>query len=95
MSFYVYIVASKRNGTLYIGSTDDISRRMIEHKAKTFGGFTAKYGVDKLVWFEEHETRDSAFQRERKLKVWRRAWKIALIERSNPEWRDLSEDWAE
>ncbi len=95
MSFYVYIVASERNGTLYIGSTDDISRRMIEHKAKTLGGFTAKYDVNRLVWFEEHETRDSAFGRERKLKVWRRAWKIALIERSNPEWRDLSEDWAE
>lgn len=95
LSFYFYILASKRNGTLYIGSTDDISRRMIEHKAKTFGGFTAKYGVDKLVWFEEHETRESAFERERKLKVWKRAWKIAVIERTNPGWRDLSEDWAE
>jgi len=95
LSFYVYILASKRNGTLYTGSTDDISRRMIEHKAKTLCGFTSKYDVDQLVWFEEHETRDSAFQRERKLKVWRRAWKIALIERSNPGWRDLSKDWVE
>ncbi|HWD66380.1 MAG TPA: GIY-YIG nuclease family protein [Caulobacteraceae bacterium] len=90
MSFYVYMLASKRNGTLYIGSTDDLSRRMIEHKEHTLSGFTTKYDVGDLVWFEEHETRDSAFTRERRMKKWRRAWKIELIERFNPGWRDLT-----
>jgi putative endonuclease len=65
MSFYVYILASKRNGTLYIGSTDNLWRRTTEHKAHSLGGFTAKYGVTRLVWFEEHESRKSAFVRER------------------------------
>jgi putative endonuclease len=80
LAFYVYILASKRNGTLYIGSTDDIARRMIEHKGHTLRGFTAKYDVTHLVWFEEHESRESAFTREPRMKVWKRAWKIALIE---------------
>ncbi len=90
MSFYVYMLASRRNGTLYIGSSDDLSRRMIEHKERTLPGFTTKYDVGDLVWFEEHETRDSAFTRERQMKKWRRAWKIELIERFNPGWRDLT-----
>jgi putative endonuclease len=90
LSFYVYILASKRNGTLYIGSTDDLSRRMIEHKEHTLPGFTAKYDVGDLVWFEEHESREAAFTRERRMKKWRRAWKIELIERTNPGWRDLT-----
>lgn len=94
MSFYVYILASKRNGTLYIGSTDDLSRRIVEHREHTFGGFTAKYEVTRLVWFEEHEARESAFIRERRMKVWRRAWKIELIERSNPGWQDRTGDLA-
>ncbi len=94
MSFYVYILASKRNGTLYAGSSDDLSRRMIEHKAHTLSKFTAKYDVTQLVWFEEHETRESAFTRERQIKVWKRASKIELIERSNPGWRDLTENIA-
>jgi putative endonuclease len=90
MSFYVCILASQRNGTLYIGYTDDLSRRMIEHKAGTFKGFAWKYGVDRLVWWEEHETRDSAWLRERRMKKWNRAWKIELIERLNPGWADLT-----
>jgi putative endonuclease len=89
MPFYVYIVASQRNGTLYIGSTDDLGRRAWEHKEKLREGFTAKYGVDLLVWYESHETRESAFLRERRMKKWNRAWKIQLIERFNPGWRDL------
>jgi putative endonuclease len=93
MSFWVYILASKRNSTLYIGHTDDLYRRVTEHKARSMPGFTAKYGVTKLVWFEEHESRESAFTRERRMKVWRRAWKLEIIERGNPGWRDLFEDF--
>jgi len=94
MYFVVYILASQRNGTLYIGHTDDLYRRVIEHKAHHFEGFTAKYDVTQLVWFEEHETREGAFTRERQLKKWRRIWKLELIERVNPEWRDLFADLA-
>ena len=93
MAFYTYILASGRNGTLYTGSTDDIQNRSAEHKHKRFDGFTAKYGVDKLVWYEEHATRDAAFIRERRIKEWKRAWKMEMIERANPSWRDLFEDW--
>lgn len=93
MAFYVYILASRRNGTLYVGYTDDLVRRVIAHKAKTLGGFTTRYGVGRLVWFEEHETRESAWTRERRIKEWKRAWKIQLIEAENPEWRDLAEGW--
>jgi putative endonuclease len=94
MAFYVYIVASQRNGTLYIGSTDDLAKRIGEHKEKLRPGFTARYGVDRPVWYEVHETRDSAFQRERRMKTWNRAWKIQLIERFNPGWRDMYADLA-
>jgi putative endonuclease len=90
MSFYVYIVASRRNGTLYIGSTDDLARRAWQHQEKQRPGFTAKYGVDRLVWYETHATRESAFRRERQMKKWNRAWKIELIERRNPGWLDLT-----
>ena len=89
--FFVYILASKRNGTLYVGSTDDLGARVWKHKQKAFPGFTAKYEVNKLVWFEAHETRESAFRRERQIKKWRRAWKIRMIEESNPDWRDVYE----
>jgi putative endonuclease len=89
MSFYVYMLASDRNGTLYIGSTDSLTKRMYEHRDKVRAGFTAKYGVDRLVWYEVFETREGAFQRERRMKKWNRAWKIELIERFNPGWRDL------
>ncbi len=89
--FWVYMLASKRNGTLYIGSTDDLAKRVWEHKNETIKGFTAKYGVKTLVWYEAHETRESAFLRERRMKEWKRAWKIKLIEEVNPEWNDLYE----
>jgi putative endonuclease len=87
MPFFVYILASQRNGTLYLGYTDDIHRRVTERKARSLGGFTAKYGVERLVWYEIHESR------ERQMKEWRRAWKLELIERFNPTWRDLFEDF--
>jgi putative endonuclease len=89
MAFYVYIVASRRNGTLYVGYTDDLYRRIWEHREKAVPGFTAKYDVTHLVWFEEHPTRDAAWLRERQIKEWRRAWKLQLIEGENPEWADL------
>ena len=89
--FWVYILASRRNGTLYIGSTDDLGQRVWRHKTKAISGFTAKYDVTTLVWSEAHDTRQSAFTRERQMKEWKRAWKIALVEKHNPEWRDLYE----
>jgi len=92
MAFYVYIVASRRNGTLYTGSTEDLGVRIEAHKAKALPGFTARYGVDQLVWFESHPTREGAFKRERQIKEWRRAWKLELIERRNPRWDDLHPD---
>jgi putative endonuclease len=92
MSFFVYILASRRNGTLYIGMTDNLARRIWEHQSGAIPGFTKKYGVKTLVWYELHETRESAFQRDRQLKKWNRAWKLELIERSNPNWSDLVAD---
>jgi putative endonuclease len=91
MSFYVYILASQRNGTLYIGYTDDLSRRLIEHRAGVNSRFAAKYGVHRLVYFEAHETRESAWTRERRMKKWLRVWKLELIERFNPGWDDLTD----
>ena len=90
MSFYVYIVASRRNGTLYIGSTDDLAKRSTEHRERVRAGFTAKYEVSILVWYEVLETRVEAFARERRMKKWNRAWKLELIERFNPAWADRS-----
>ena len=92
MSFYVYILASHRNGTLYIGMTDDLPKRVWIHRSSLLPGFTARYDVKMLVWYEPHETRESAFTRERQLKKWNRAWKIALIEQTNPAWRDLYDE---
>jgi len=91
LAFYVYIVASARNGTMYIGMTDDLARRVWEHKEKINSGFTAKYSCDKHVWYENHDSRESAFTRERQLKEWRRSWKLMLIEAENPTWNDLCE----
>ena len=88
--FWTYIVASRKNGTIYTGHTDDLIKRIWQHQTKEFDGFTAKYGCDKLVWCEAFRTRQEAFSRERQIKEWRRAWKIQLIERTNPEWNDLS-----
>jgi putative endonuclease len=91
MAFYVYILASRRNGTLYIGMTDDLSRRVWQHKTGELPGFTRRYGIKILVWYDVFETRDAAFLRERQMKEWRRAWKLELIEASNPHWADLYE----
>src|SRR3954471_19905071 len=88
MSFYVYILASQRNGTLYIGSTDSLTRRVWQHQKGEIPGFTQTYGVKMLVWYERFSTRHNAFRRERAMKAWRRQWKIELIERFNPGWRD-------
>jgi len=85
----VYILASQRNGTLYIGVTSDIYGRMAEHKQGLFDGFTKKYGVKLLVYYEMHETMDGAILREKRLKEWQRTWKLRLIESVNPEWDDL------
>ena len=93
-SNFVYILASKRNGTLYIGVTNDLVRRMTEHKGKFVPGFTRKYGVDQLVYFEQYASILEARDRERVLKRWHRAWKIALIEKTNPQWKVLTEDLA-
>jgi putative endonuclease len=92
MSFFVYILASRRNGTLYIGMTDNLARRIWEHRTEIVRGFTKKYGVKTLVWYELHQSREAAFQRERRLKKWNRAWKLGLIERSNPKWQDLTNE---
>jgi putative endonuclease len=88
-SFWVYIVASGRNGTLYIGHTDDLPRRAWEHRTGAVAGFSSKYGCKLLVWREAHDTREAAFVRERQLKKWNRAWKLRLIEEENPRWLDF------
>ena len=88
---YVYLMASRRNGTLYLGVTGDLVRRVHDHRTGS-AGFTARYEVRQLVWFEPHDDIAVAIRRETSLKRWKRAWKIALIERANPGWRDLWED---
>ena len=85
----VYILASDRNGTLYTGVTSDLVKRIWEHKNGSNEGFTKKYAVHILVWYEQHETMESAISREKVIKKWERDWKLRLIEESNPEWRDL------
>ena len=89
----VYIVASGFHGTIYIGVTSNLLQRIFQHRDGTLGGFTAEYGCKRLVWCEMHETMEGAIGREKQLKNWRRAWKLALIEKSNPTWRDLAEDY--
>ena len=90
--YFVYMLASKRNGTLYVGVTNNLNRRIEAHKAKAVPGFTQQYGVDKLVLVEGYSSIDEARARERTLKKWRRAWKLELIEKDNPSWKDLSGD---
>lgn len=90
--YFVYILASKRNGTLYIGVTNDLIRRVWQHKSKIADGFTKKYGVVQLVYYEATENIESAILREKQLKNWHRKWKINLIQSKNPEWRDLYEE---
>jgi putative endonuclease len=89
MASYVYLLASKKYGTLYLGVTSDLVRRGYEHRTKAVEGFTARYGVDRLVWFETHDDVVTAIAREKELKKWRRNWKISLIEEQNPDWVDL------
>jgi len=88
----VYNMASGRNGTLYIGVTSALVKRVHEHKNDVVKGFTQAHRVHALVWFEQHETMESAISREKALKEWKRAWKLALIEKANPYWRDLYDD---
>lgn len=89
MDCHVYILASHRNGTLYVGVTSDLIGRVYQHREGLADGFTKQYGVKSLVWFEGTGSIEAAIQREKQLKNWKRAWKIALIEKMNPEWRDL------
>jgi putative endonuclease len=88
----VYILASKRNGTLYVGVTSDIARRVWEHRSDAIAGFVRDYGVHRLVFVEFHDGMADAILREKRLKKWRRAWKLELIERFNPQWRDLYDE---
>ena len=90
--YYVYVLASERNGTLYVGVTNDIARRLEEHRNRLVPGFTRKYGINRLVHCELFESVSAAIQREKTLKKWPRKWKLDLIESTNPQWRDLSED---
>ena len=89
----VYLLASRRNGTLYVGVTSDLVARVHQHRAGLLSGFTRDYGVKWLVWFEHHATMEAAIQREKRIKKWNRAWKLDLIETGNPQWRDLAEDF--
>ncbi|NDE90191.1 MAG: GIY-YIG nuclease family protein [Alphaproteobacteria bacterium] len=88
--FFVYILTNKKHGTLYIGMTNNIGRRIYEHQNGLIEGFTKKYNLKKLIYYEHYETHDEAFTRERRLKDWNRDWKIKLIETNNPEWKDIS-----
>jgi putative endonuclease len=87
--FYVYLLASRPLGTLYISMTAGLGKPIWEHKAKAIPGFTAKYRIERLVWYEEHASVEAAFVRERQMKKWKRTWKIQLIEADNPQWIDL------
>jgi putative endonuclease len=90
--YFVYILASKRNGTLYTGVTNDLFRRIDEHKNDLVKGFTNKYGVHTLVYFEQCDDYDTALQREKHIKEWKRKWKLELIEKVNPFWQDLYDE---
>jgi len=90
---YVDIMASKRNGTLYIGVTSNLVQRIDQHKRKIADGFTKQYSVEKLVWYEHHDTIESAILREKQMKKWKRLWKLREIEELNPAWKDLSDDF--
>jgi putative endonuclease len=89
--FYVYILASQRNGTLYTGVTSNLIQRIWQHKQGLADGFAKKYGVKSLIHFESHDTAESAITREKQIKKWKRAWKLRLIEENNPDWKDLYE----
>ena len=91
--YFVYLLASKRNGTLYLGVTGDLANRAWQHRNDLIEGFTKKYGVHLLVWFEEHDDVRDAIDREKQINGWNRAWKIKLIEKRNPQWLDLYENF--
>jgi len=91
MSYFVYILASRKDGAIYIGVTNDIVRRVYDHRTKAVPGFTSKYNITRLVWFEIYDDPISAISREKELKKWRRAWKVQLMEAQNPDWNDLYE----
>jgi putative endonuclease len=91
MSYCVYILASRKNGAIYVGITNDLVRRIYEHRAKAVHGFTSKYNITRLVWFEIYDDPISAISREKELKKWKRAWKTQLVEAQNPHWNDLYE----
>jgi putative endonuclease len=88
-TFFVYILASQRRGTLYVGVTSDLIKRVYEHKSGLVHGFTKHYGVHRLVYYEMAENAEVALSRERQIKKWKRVWKLKLIEECNPEWKDL------
>jgi len=92
MKYYVYILASKKNGTLYIGVTSDLIKRAWQHKNKLVDGFSKKYDINRLIYFEQHQDVKSAILREKQMKKWNRAWKIRLVEKKNPKWQDLYEE---
>ena len=91
MGYYVYILASRKDGAIYVGMTNDIVRRIYEHRTKVIQGFTSKYNITRLVWFEIYDDPISAISREKELKKWKKAWKVQLIESQNPRWNDLYE----
>ncbi len=92
MSYFVYIMTNRRDGTLYNGVTNDLAPRVYEHREKLMPGFTQKYNLDRLVYYEGYASAELAIRREKNMKEWKRAWKIELVEKMNPEWRDLYED---
>ncbi|MBZ0139220.1 MAG: GIY-YIG nuclease family protein [Pseudorhodoplanes sp.] len=89
--FYVYILATRKDGPLYVGVTSNLHKRVHEHKTHAVSGFTTRYNVDRLVWFETHDRAEAAIRREKQIKRWLRPWKKELIEAANPDWRDLYE----
>jgi putative endonuclease len=91
MAYYVYLLASRKDGPIYLGVTNDIVRRIYEHRTKAFRSFTSKYNITRLVWFEIYDDPISAISREKELKKWKRTWKVQLIEVENPQWNDLYE----
>jgi len=93
--YYVYIITNKKDGVLYVGITNDLERRMFEHKNKLVKGFSSKYNLDKLMYLEVYPYVEDAIKREKNIKKWKRNWKIKLIVEDNPDWKDLSEEWFE
>ena len=91
MSYYVYVLASRKEGAIYIGMTNDLVRRVYQHRTKAVPGFTSKYNITQLVWFEIYDDPIAAITREKELKKWKRSWKAGLIEATNPKWNDLYE----